>query len=161
VVSEEAVRAPPWVVAALLGVGAAATGLAIWVNSGGGLRHPSPAPAGSGDVGVVFAFGQGAGGAIRLVPDRETVLRRPQELTFQWWAEGTGPRRVRLELAIGEERTVEHDERVRAPADHEGLPLIMRLGDATPDRLEIVATVEAPHAQPRVIRYPIRLLPPE
>lgn len=142
-------------VAALLGAGAAALAATYF------LRGPSTQrPDASGEVGFVVVHGQLASGPIRLVPDREVVLPRPQDIVFQYSVRGTGPRIVRVEMIAKKERWVLHEERVQGPIEGESLNYVLHLGDAAEDKFRLIVTIEAPHAQSLVAEFPLQLGPP-
>jgi hypothetical protein len=142
--------------AALLGAGLTFALLAYERLRGG--AGPGPA---TGDAGVLLVYGQIAGrGPVRLDPDVESQLHRPQDLSFVWSVEGTGTRDVIVELDDGAARTVEWSDRLPAPAKDEPLPNLIELGDSAPDRFTLIVTIRSASARPRVIRYPIRLLAP-
>ena len=140
--------------AALLGVGVALVvlaALAVWGPRG---VHT---PEGSGDTGVVLAYGQTPAGPVRLLPDQPRALSRPQDFAFQFTCDGTGPRVVRLELEYGDHKELLHEELLRGPLEMEALEYVLHLDDRAPNEVTLVTTVEAPHTRTRVVRYPVRL----
>ncbi|MFO0728384.1 MAG: hypothetical protein U1E65_31705 [Myxococcota bacterium] len=123
-------------------------------------QGPTSKAEGSGDVGFVTVYAQLARGPVRLEPKQDRVVPRPQDLAFQWTAEGTGPRNIHIEVrTVGPEPEVlaAHDERVFAPMKLDSLGWVVHLGDAQPDHLEVVVTISAPHTASRTIRYPFTL----
>jgi hypothetical protein len=118
---------------------------------------PSKAEA-TGDVGFVTVYAQLARGPVRLEPNQDRVVPRPQDLAFQWTADGTGPRNIHIEVATASgEILATHDERVFAPMKLDSLGWVVHLGDAQPDHLAVVVTISAPHTAARTIKYPFTL----
>lgn len=113
---------------------------------------------GTGDIGTIEVYGQTKKGPAKLPQDRRVPLPRPQDFAFQFTAEGTGPRFVRIEIETDGEVSVMYEDRHYAPQFKDSLGYTMRLSETAPDELTIVVTLEAPHAASRVARYPVRLI---
>ncbi len=143
-------RPVAWGVFAALAV-AALVALGVW------LARP-PVPAATGDIGTVEVFGQTPDGPKKLPEDRRVSLPRPQDIAFQFTAEGTGPRWLRIEIDTGGDVQVLWEELVTAPAYKDALGYTFRMGEEAPDEVTMIVTLEAPHAMSRVARYPLRLI---
>jgi len=143
--------------AILAGIGAAAVvGVVLIVKS----NAFGPArPEASGDIGVLAVYAQTAFGPVRLVAGERRELTRPQDFAFQFTCEGTGPRVVRIERKTEEEGEPDilHEEKMVCPANMESLGYVLKLGDESPNDVEISTFVEAPHDHLRVHRFPITL----
>jgi hypothetical protein len=111
----------------------------------------------SGDVGVVLVYAQRPEGPLRLRVDQRPRLPRPQDLVFGVDVSGVGPRLVHVEVRAGGEVIHTIDELVRGPLQLHYFDGVLRLGDATPDAIEIEGRVEAPHTRPRTVRYALEL----
>lgn len=140
--------------ALLLGAGLAAT----VIIGRAYLTAPETHAQGSGDPGFVAVYAQLPAGPVRLEVGVPRRLPRPQDLAFQWSAEGTGPRLIRIELmAEAGSVLLTHEERVMAPMTLDSLGWVLHLGDEYPDQLELVVTISAPHTGPRILKYPFQL----
>jgi hypothetical protein len=144
-------------VAVLLGFGFASFTVAFLV------RHKqrelmSDRPEGSGDVGSVAVYAQLHAGPVKLQVGRKRVLERPQHVAFQFTAEGTGPREVRIEIVEPEGRSTLMNETVLdAPKQDYTLDYVLDLGDDIPDVLTLVVGIDAPHARGYASSYPMVL----
>lgn len=137
-------------------LGVVAAGAVLYAAGGGGLAER---PVATGDVGVLRVYGQLESGPALLRPGMRRELPRPNDLAFQFDAQGIGPRQLRIEIDDGVQRRVMHEVRLVAPQDHAPLAYVMHLDDAWPELLQVTVTVEAPHAQSVQSTLPIRLLP--
>ena len=137
---------------AIGGIGALVA--AGWLLSGA----RAPRPAGEGEVGELSVYVQTPYGPRALVPEQSSVLPRPQALVFEWNARGLGPRLIRIEAEWARERRHLYEARVIAPTDGLYLDYVARLGERAPDALTLVVYAEAPHAAPKVRRFPIQLV---
>lgn len=135
----------------------AALAVAALVALGFGLAQP-PVPAATGDIGTVEVYGQTPQGPRKLPADRRVSLPRPQDIAFQFTAEGTGPRWLRIEIDVGGDIQVLWEEKVNAPAFKDSLGYTFRMGEEAPDEVTVIVTLEAPHAASRTERYPVRLI---
>jgi hypothetical protein len=111
----------------------------------------------SGDVGLVIVYAQRPEGPLRLRVDERPRLPRPQDLVFGVDVSGAGPRIVHVEVRAGGRVIHAIDELVRGPLQLHYFDGVLRLGDATPDTVEIEGRVEAPHTRPRTVRYALEL----
>ncbi len=118
-------------------------------------------PLGSGEVGELTVYGQIPFGPVPLLPNESRRLPRPQDFAFELNSAGHGPRYVRIELEAKGLSSVVFEDRFGAPAEKESLEFVLRVGDDYPDDIELVTTIEAPHAASVVERYPIVLVGPE
>lgn len=147
-----------FILAILLGIGAAAFTTALILHKKQAVSFV-PRPSATGEVGWLSVYAQVEGQAVRLQPSHRRSLQRPQDLSFQFDAEGTGPRHVRIELVTEDgRRAVVHEERFEAPIDKEPLGYLLRLDDTFPDALTLIIAVEAPHSVPYQSKYPLRLV---
>ncbi|MBI4816887.1 MAG: hypothetical protein HY791_11545 [Deltaproteobacteria bacterium] len=144
-------------VASLVGIGAAALALALLVRAER-RKGMVDRPEATGEIGFVAVYAQLPQGPAPLIPGATSVLRRPQDVAFQWTVKGTGPRLARIELLTTSRREVIEELALAAPAEQEALAPLVRLDDRSPDELELVVTVEAPHARAVVSSYPLKLL---
>lgn len=142
------------VIAGLLGVGIAGF-FAAWLIFSERAKQFVERPEASGDVGSITVYAQRPEGPFRLQPGKTRALKRPQDLSFQWTVNGTGPRELRIELTAGNETTVMHEERLSAPADQFPLEYVLHIDDRIPDQVEISVVLEAPHAVGYESRYPL------
>ncbi|MCC7385650.1 MAG: hypothetical protein IT384_27625 [Deltaproteobacteria bacterium] len=145
------------IAALLLGIGAASFATAWWVHREQ-TRGMVERPEATGDVGFLAVYAQLERGPVRLVPNERTQLPRPQDLTFQWVVQGSGPRLVRIELVTGSERLVLHEEKLQAPSDQVPLTYMLHLDDTAPNELSVVVTIEAPHARALTLTHPLVLV---
>jgi hypothetical protein len=142
------------VIAGLFGVGVAGF-FAAWLILNERSRQFVERPQGSGDVGSITVYAQRPEGPFRLQPGRLRALKRPQDLSFQWTVNGTGPRELRVEILSQGKTTVMHEERLSTPADQFPLEYVLHLDDKMPDELELVVSLEAPHTVGYESRYPL------
>jgi superfamily I DNA and RNA helicase len=143
--------------AVLLGVGVAGFALAFLVRQKQREMFTDRPPA-TGDVGYVAVYAQLASGPQPLQVGRRRQLHRPQDLAFQFSAEGSGPRIIRIELHDEDGKiVVMHEEIVEAPKSAWSLDYVLTLDDEAPDALEIVVALDAPHTRGYASRYPIAL----
>ena len=135
-----------------------AVGVMALIGAGHLATRGSGRPAGSGAIGRVLVFGQTPEGPHALYPERPRSLPRPQDFAFQLKVEdGTGPRFVRIAVEHEGAETVLHEERFEAPY-LDNLDYVVRFDESAPDAFTLVVTIEAPHAEKVVSRYPIQLL---
>jgi hypothetical protein len=144
------------IAAALMGVGFAATLMIVAIQRQDGARRRAR-PAASGEVGVVAVYGRVDQGLLRLPPSTVTRLPRPQDLSFQLTADGTGPRVIKIEMETDVSRTLMVEERAFAPAKGDTLEYLLHLDQTAPDAFRLIVTVEAPHAMAASLRYGVRL----
>ena len=149
--------APLRIAAVLAAVGCVFLGLAIaiaWDREV--LREPPPA---TGQTGVLLAFGQLPDGPLQLHHGLPMHFYRPQHIAFQLKVNGTGPRQVQVELDDGRRRYTMYVARVECPTDGEylNLPYVLYLDDRFPNALDVIVTVEAPHAVAATSTFPLRL----
>ena len=147
-------RAPasPTIAGILLLIGGCALVLAVWFLQPGSRR-----PSATGDVGRLEAYGQLPDGPVRLWPNRPRVLPRPQHLAFRFTAQGTGPRTIRIEVDTSVERITAYEQRHRTPAEGVPLDYVLKLGEQTPDHIDVWITIEAPHTSAVSSRFPVVL----
>lgn len=81
----------------------------------------------------------------------------PQALAFQVTTDGMGPRIVRIELDNEEGLRTLEEVQLEAPVRDWSLDFVARFGEQDPDRFALMVVIEAPHASPRLERYPIQL----
>lgn len=112
-------------------------------------------PQASGGVGALWVYGQ-LEAPVKIRPGG-AVLPRPQRLAFRFWASGTGPRDIRIEVHQKGTARVVHEERRTATPEPEYLEFLLVLKDTAPDEFDLVTIVEAPHAQPVRTEYRIEL----
>lgn len=143
----------PVVVGALSALGVFVLGLVVWR-----LAATPDLPAGTGDIGTVEVYGQTPKGPQKLPADRQVSLPRPQDFAFQFTAEGTGPRWIRIALESRGEVSVLYEEVHEAPAFKDSLGFTFRMSEEAPDEATMIVTLEAPHAMTREARYPVRLI---
>lgn len=146
----------PYLAAVLLGVGVAGFGAAYLVYAERA-AHFAERPEAAGHVGSITVYAQRPEGPFKIQPGRVATLRRPQDLSFQWTVEGTGPRVLRIELEIAGKTTVMHEERIEAPANQLPLDYVLHVTDLMPDELDLVIVLEAPHSVGYESRYPLRV----
>ena len=102
-------------------------------------------PRASGELGILRAYGLEDDQPVALTPRRLNVLARPQRIAFQFTAEGTGPRFLRITLVTPASRWVMHQARVETPCDPCNLEYILAVDEDYGDHLTLLLTVEAPH----------------
>jgi hypothetical protein len=146
----------PYLAAVFVGVGVAAFGAAYLVYTERAALYVDR-PEASGDVGSITVYAQRPEGPFRIQPGRTATLQRPQDLSFQWTVNGTGPREVRIELDTADKVTVMHEERLDAPADQFPLQFVLHVSDLMPDEAELVIVLEAPHSVGYESRYPLKI----
>ncbi len=117
-------------------------------------------PSAAGDLGVVHAFAQLPGrGPVLLRVGAETLVPSPQSISFQWSAEGNGPRYIRIATEEAGVTTIHFEMELSAPARQESLPRLLEIGDGWPHRFDLLITVESPHSAAVTARFPIRRVP--
>ena len=102
-------------------------------------------PRASGELGILRAYGLEDDQLVGLSPRKLNVLGRPQRLAFQFTAEGTGPRFVRITLVTPVNRWVMHQQRIETPCDPCNLDNMLDVDEDYGDHLSLLLTVEAPH----------------
>jgi hypothetical protein len=143
-------------IAAMFGVGTAGFAVAYLIYAERAKSFVDR-PQGSGDVGSITVYAQRPEGPFRLQPGRARELKRPQDLSFQWTVNGTGPRVIRVEIVREGRTTVMHEETLAAPADKEPLQYVLHLDDRLGDAIEVVVILEAPHSAGYESRYPLTI----
>lgn len=143
-----------WIAGTLTGVGIAGLVVlvALWSSP-----PPAEGPASDGPLGSVRLYVQGERGPWGLVPNRPEVdVSRPQTFVFQFFSDGTGPRDVRIELETDQGTRVLYDDVLTAPfAD---MIHMEKFGEADPDHLKVLVSVEADHSPVLHTEYRIRLV---
>jgi len=142
-----------WIAGSLVGVGVAGLValVALWSTP-----RPPPAPS-DGELGSVRLYAQTEAGPTGLYPNRPEIdLTRPQTLVFQFFSKGNGPREVRIELETDRGRSVLYDEILTAR--FQDTIHLEGFGEADPDHLKVLVTIEASHLPVVHTEYLIRLV---
>lgn len=130
------------------------------VTAGALLSARVQRPDASGELGELVVFAQLPTGPARLRPERQHRLPRPQHFAFRFTAAGTGPRLLRIEVKSASLRYTAYEQFHEAPAEREALDFVLLLDESTPDRVELLITLEAPHTQSVTSRFPVLLTGP-